>query len=768
MNKQRGTYRLILRFFIPYAVILLISLCIGFFMYDKTFNLVEQEIIDKNRTMLDQSKNVLDRRFAETESIMQQILWNPKIISFQYVKEPFKGLNTYRVIETNKSLTEYNLSNHFIFGYFVAFKNSDLVISKNKAYTMREFYNLVLQYDGTSFEQWSKDVLGSYYSKTYFPAKPATYMKNRYSIVTYIQSLGTPNYSNAAVVVLIDNREIRKMLDGFDRTDGGFAYIADQHGNVISYISGDDEPIKPIAVDGDNPWFERTIGSKEMLVTYTKSAYNGWTYVAAQPTNIVLSKVNYIKGITLTVLGVSLLVGLIVASVFAYRNSKPLQRLVRMIAQGGESEQPKKRDAYGMIEDTITELMHNNEELHVKIKEQQPYVRSAFFERLLKGGFYTRNDIDVSLQHIGIRPKSPYHAVALLHLRANDDAISKDILEELNVKRIVMNEMLRGLLPDGVYPHDVDEDKIALLYTSDAGNAERCKSQLNELLREISGKMEEQLSQQPLIGVGGIYESTFDVSRSYEEARQALHGVKRMSQSGPIYYDGLPQTAKAYYYPQDAEQRLINFVKAGNAEEAGKLLANLYEINVHERHLSLTMLRLLAFEMLGSIVKLSEQLAIQDERMKQRLEAVLKLDADKGIEQFYPLITSTYMDICSIVHERKKSHNEGLKEDVIRFIHERYMDPSFSLTTLSDQFHVSEAYFSAFFKEQTGVNFSEYLENVRMGQAKRLLTEGLAVNEIAQKVGYNSLNTFSRAFKRANGVSATVFRSSLTEGGKNA
>ncbi|MBN2981472.1 helix-turn-helix transcriptional regulator [Cohnella algarum] len=87
------------------------------------------------------------------------------------------------------------------------------------------------------------------------------------------------------------------------------------------------------------------------------------------------------------------------------------------------------------------------------------------------------------------------------------------------------------------------------------------------------------------------------------------------------------------------------------------------------------------------------------------------------------------------------------------------MQTDLSLSKLAERFGISEAYVSYFFKEQTGVNFSDYLENERMKHAKRLLEESdMPVNEVAARVGYYSLNTFGRAFKRANGLSATEYR----------
>nr|WP_252198399.1 AraC family transcriptional regulator [Clostridium sp. MCC353] len=76
------------------------------------------------------------------------------------------------------------------------------------------------------------------------------------------------------------------------------------------------------------------------------------------------------------------------------------------------------------------------------------------------------------------------------------------------------------------------------------------------------------------------------------------------------------------------------------------------------------------------------------------------------------------------------------------------------LAKIGAVFRISEGYLSSVFKEQTGTNFADYLEKIRIDQACELLkNEKMTINEIAQKVGYNSVQSFRRAFKRVKNMS---------------
>lgn len=72
--------------------------------------------------------------------------------------------------------------------------------------------------------------------------------------------------------------------------------------------------------------------------------------------------------------------------------------------------------------------------------------------------------------------------------------------------------------------------------------------------------------------------------------------------------------------------------------------------------------------------------------------------------------------------------------------------------------NMSEAYFSRYFKESTGISFSAYLNYVRTEKAISLLKSGenLTVTEIADKCGFGTIRNFNRIFKSLTGYSPSA------------
>ncbi len=92
------------------------------------------------------------------------------------------------------------------------------------------------------------------------------------------------------------------------------------------------------------------------------------------------------------------------------------------------------------------------------------------------------------------------------------------------------------------------------------------------------------------------------------------------------------------------------------------------------------------------------------------------------------------------------------------YIDDNFMD-EIKLKTLSDIACMSENAFSRFFKMHTGRTISDYIIDIRLGNAARMLVDtNKTVSDISFLCGYNNLSNFNRVFKRKKGCSPTEFR----------
>ena len=104
-----------------------------------------------------------------------------------------------------------------------------------------------------------------------------------------------------------------------------------------------------------------------------------------------------------------------------------------------------------------------------------------------------------------------------------------------------------------------------------------------------------------------------------------------------------------------------------------------------------------------------------------------------------------------------------LIDRVKKYIQNHFAE-NLTLTVLSEVFFVCPAYLSRLFKKKTGINFVDYLTNLRMEKAKEFLAiPSVKIYTVAEMVGYENPRYFSRLFKDATGVSPQEYRTMVCE-----
>lgn len=98
-------------------------------------------------------------------------------------------------------------------------------------------------------------------------------------------------------------------------------------------------------------------------------------------------------------------------------------------------------------------------------------------------------------------------------------------------------------------------------------------------------------------------------------------------------------------------------------------------------------------------------------------------------------------------------------DSVIRFMKEHYTQ-EIKLDELAAMTFLSRNYFCSVFKECTGLTVMEYVQNLRVEEACRLLNDDtLKIIDIAEKVGYRDLKFFNKIFKKITGKTPREYRS---------
>jgi YesN/AraC family two-component response regulator len=94
---------------------------------------------------------------------------------------------------------------------------------------------------------------------------------------------------------------------------------------------------------------------------------------------------------------------------------------------------------------------------------------------------------------------------------------------------------------------------------------------------------------------------------------------------------------------------------------------------------------------------------------------------------------------------------------ILQYIQQNYR--TVSLSSLADTFHFSEAHLSKLIQHNMNESFTEVLRQLRMNHAVELLIHTtMKISEIADAVGYVSIDHFTRTFRRTFGLTPRAYR----------
>lgn len=120
-------------------------------------------------------------------------------------------------------------------------------------------------------------------------------------------------------------------------------------------------------------------------------------------------------------------------------------------------------------------------------------------------------------------------------------------------------------------------------------------------------------------------------------------------------------------------------------------------------------------------------------------------------------------ELSALVHRYENTHLSAGKKIVatIRARLEKEYNKDIKLGFFASTYYINQSYLSTLFQQETGVNYSQYLTNIRLTKAKELLeTTSYSTGKIAELVGYNDRNYFASVFSKKTGMTPMQYRAS--------
>ncbi len=275
-----------------------------------------------------------------------------------------------------------------------------------------------------------------------------------------------------------------------------------------------------------------------------------------------------------------------------------------------------------------------------------------------------------------------------------------------------------------------------------------------DLIQSINNRFEIRVR----IGLGGVYKIN-NMAESYKEALNSLiQSNRRVVHANDVSVN----VEYEKNYPIDMERDMFNAVKRGDLNESTRCARNFYEWMLSESGGEEGDIRLKVIEFILWAERIAYESSGMNYIFKSRsnyLETLNRLDMNYELKDwFVECIRQAALNVA----DKKKDKSGNIISKAIKYIETNYTS-DISLDGVSREVDVTPYYFSRLFKEETGVNFVEYVTNMRVEKAKELLKNtNYSVKEVCLEVGYSDPNYFSRTFKKHEGVTPSEYKEGLT------
>ena len=400
------------------------------------------------------------------------------------------------------------------------------------------------------------------------------------------------------------------------------------------------------------------------------------------------------------------------------------------------------------------------QKINRRLEESAPLLLQQFLLGLIEER-YSASEIHTKMELLEIEELDIPLIVVVIKV---DDYYQSDLR---TVKEVIKGNILRiieeltkagkGLVIDS------GQDEIVLIYTAGGNNEQQLLSDAHRLAEMISQTVQQRLKTTVTIGIGKTCDSLPQVGRSYTEACSALETRHILGKNQIFFGRDLPiapENVTLDFYP--AARELLQQLRLGLLEESLALIDQIEQQIRAEPFLALDHLQLIGMGLavlLFTEVKEWPEIGAQIDQKYDLYQFSLEIKRSQTVTEVFGKLREVIRDICNAMNLLRENLQHILIEQAIEYIVANY-NKDISLQDVADQIHLSPTYFSNIFKKEKGVNFSDFVLELRMNQAMELLrNSGLKVYEVAEEVGYNNVHYFSACFKKYTGISPTDFKS---------
>ena len=445
--------------------------------------------------------------------------------------------------------------------------------------------------------------------------------------------------------------------------------------------------------------------------------------------------------------GLLILVGVILSAFFASRASRPVEQLAALahrVNRGGEGE-----SSFELIGNTVTSLASSVDEYRQALAAQQMSVQAHCFERLLRETPFPAASSRAVEEFNRCFPSFPAaYRLAVIAIRGGD-------LEALPRMQVSLLGLAGALLSPAPYVYFGRRYAVIVLDSAAPGHQ---ADALCALRRSALEKFDLNL----LIALSGEGTSCAQLHALYQDAKSVIALARQEEPSGLVDVwrrEHFPNQPSEFPLDYTEMSQLYGLLTRAECEGALSLIDTVRERLMRSGAPDELIVKQVYYNLRGILLRIK----------LERLELLGSVEipdyhGEIDPELLFGQLSESCTRICGLLSPVLARSRTAFSASVLRFIDEHIADSALSVSMVADRFAISEPTLQKAIRQEKGCSFFEYVESRRYALALSLLRDtDQPIAQIAAQCGYNSVNSFYKAFKRMTNVTPAAMRQQLKQ-----
>lgn len=548
--------------------------------------------------------------------------------------------------------------------------------------------------------------------------------------------------------------------------ENGAAVLSDSDKELAEHTKLKDEIANRAQRSGTFLWEH---SGKTYSVSYgqLKRIDKEWTYVSASPMTAITSPVVALSKVILNISSASLILALVLSWLASVRMYSPIARLMRHLNPAElhtEAAKHRRMDEFQFMEKLWSHTASESTELQLRLKAQESKLRTGFLLQLLQGHFlaYSESDLRERMQHYGWEVAQHKFCIVYIRLTGMDSSLERFSSHDESLVTFAasnITEELASMRFEQIHAMNFHDLSVGLFII--VPEQQSVAEPLQLLGEELTAAINQLLKLQVTITISRPVEEVKGMTAAFMELERAAGLRQFVNRNQLINMEEIPNDLgiQEVKYPFALELDIIQSMRNGDQAAAEELVAQFIQETLSyqgtEAQVQMSMLQLL-----GSMQHMMLQSGVNPSTLFQGENRFARLSQIRNPDKMLSWMKDKV--ILPYLQERETRAHVQLKQIIdqtLIYIQSNYNE-DISLESCADQVGMNFYTLSKLFKQVTGVNFIDYLTELRITKAKELLrSTGLRVNDIAEEVGYQQ-RYFNRIFKKQVGITPSEYRES--------